>query len=143
MPDQTGLSGVFVLNFTGQLTLTHQEFLLPLSAAFPSRLAPRKPIMPRKIQSPYSSIFGRRHMSKEVTRRKFLKQSGGSFVALTAPSQFSALSVSQIWEEVERASSAVQPSSALSDAHRKLLRAAADEIIPAADGPLAATQAGA
>jgi len=82
-------------------------------------------------------------MSKEVTRRKFLKQSGGSFVALTAPSQFSALSVSQIWEEVERASSAVQPSSALSDAHRKLLRAAADEIIPAADGPLAATQAGA
>lgn len=43
-------------------------------------------------------------MSKEVTRRKFLKQSGaGSFVALTASSKFSALSVSRIWEEVEKA----------------------------------------
>src|SRR5262245_12030993 len=83
-------------------------------------------------------------MSKEVTRRKFLRQSGaGSFVALTASSQFSSLSVSQIWEEVERASSAVQKAPALSDAHRKLLRAAADEIIPAADGALAATQASA
>jgi hypothetical protein len=36
-------------------------------------------------------------MSKEVTRRKFLKQSGaGSFVALTASSQFSSLTVSRI-----------------------------------------------
>jgi hypothetical protein len=83
-------------------------------------------------------------MSKQVTRRKFLRQSGaGSLVALTASSQFSSLSVGQIWEEVEKAGGAVQPSSALSDAHRKLLRAAADEIIPAVDGALAATQAGA
>jgi hypothetical protein len=83
-------------------------------------------------------------MLKQVTRRKFLKQSGaGSFVALTASSQFSPLSVSQIWEEVENAGGAVQPSSALSEAHRKLLRAAADEIIPDVDGALAATQAGA
>lgn len=82
-------------------------------------------------------------MSKKVSRRKFLKQSGaGSFVALTASSQFSSLSVSQIWEEIEKAGG-VQPLSALSEAHRKLLRAAADEIIPAVDGALAATQAGA
>jgi hypothetical protein len=82
-------------------------------------------------------------MSKEVTRRKFLKQSGASsFVALTASSQLSALSVGQIWAEVEKAG-AVQSSSALSEAHRKLLRAAADEIIPAVDGALAATEAGA
>jgi len=87
-------------------------------------------------------------MSKEVTRRKFLEQSGaGSFVALTASSQFSNFSVSQIWEEVEKASGSIQPSSTvpegLSDAQRKLLRAAADEIIPAVDGALAATEAGA
>jgi hypothetical protein len=83
-------------------------------------------------------------MSKEVTRRKFLKQSGvTSFIALSASSQFSPVRVGQIWEEVEKAGGAVQPSSALSDAHRKLLRAAADEIIPAVDGALAATQAGA
>ncbi|MGE0132454.1 MAG: gluconate 2-dehydrogenase subunit 3 family protein [Blastocatellales bacterium] len=83
-------------------------------------------------------------MSKEVSRRKFLKQSGaGSFVALTASSQFSSLSVGKIWEEVEKAGGAVQPSPAISDAHRKLLRAAADEIIPAVDGALAATEAGA
>ncbi|MCI0523764.1 MAG: twin-arginine translocation signal domain-containing protein, partial [Acidobacteria bacterium] len=82
-------------------------------------------------------------MPKQVTRRKFLRQSGaGSLVALTASSQFSPLSVGQIWEEVEK-TGAVQPASALSDAHRKLLRAAADEIIPAADGALAAAQAGA
>lgn len=83
-------------------------------------------------------------MLKEVTRRKFLKQSGaGSFVALTASSQFSHFSVGQIWEEIETAGANAQASSALSDAHRKLLRAAADEIIPAIDGALAATQAGA
>jgi hypothetical protein len=74
-------------------------------------------------------------MSKEVIRRKFLKQSGaGSFVALTASIQFSSLSVRRIWEEVEGADGTVQLASALSDAHRKLLRATADEIIPAADG---------
>lgn len=87
-------------------------------------------------------------MSEEVTRRKFIKQSGaGSLVALTASSQFSALSVSKIWEEVEEAGGAVQSSSTnpdgLSDAHRKLLRAIADEIIPAAGDALSATQAGA
>ena len=83
-------------------------------------------------------------MSKQVTRRKFLEQSGADlFVALTASSQFSSLSVGQIWEEVEKAGGVVQPSSALSDTHRKLLRAAADEIIPAVDSALAATQAGA
>ncbi|MCI0524325.1 MAG: gluconate 2-dehydrogenase subunit 3 family protein [Acidobacteria bacterium] len=87
-------------------------------------------------------------MSKEVPRRKFLKQSGASSLfALTASSQFSSLSVGQIWEEVEKAGGVVQSSSTvpegLSDAHRKLLRAVADEIIPAVDGSLAATQAGA
>lgn len=83
-------------------------------------------------------------MSKEVTRRKFLKQSGaGSLVALTASSHFSSLSVGGIWEEVEKAGGNLQSSSALSEAHRKLFRAAADEIIPAVDGALAATQAGA
>ncbi|MGH9835165.1 MAG: gluconate 2-dehydrogenase subunit 3 family protein [Blastocatellia bacterium] len=83
-------------------------------------------------------------MPKQVTRRRFLQKGvTGSLVALTASSQFSPMSVGQIWEEVEKAGGAVQPSSALSDAHRKLLRAAADEIIPAADGALAATQAGA
>ncbi len=83
-------------------------------------------------------------MSKQVTRRKFLRQSStGPFVALTVSSQFSSISVGQIWEEVERADSAQQPSSALSDAHLRLLRAAADEIIPAADGSPVATQAGA
>ncbi|MGH9935366.1 MAG: hypothetical protein ACREAM_03915, partial [Blastocatellia bacterium] len=87
-------------------------------------------------------------MSKEDARRKFLKQSGaGSFVALTASSQFFSLSVGRIWEEVEKPGNAVQSSSTvpegLPDAHRKLLRAAADEIIPAADGALAATEAGA
>jgi len=87
-------------------------------------------------------------MSKEIARRKFLRQSGaGSLVALTASSQFSSFSASQIWEEIEKAGGAVQPSSTvpegLSDAHRKLLRAAADEIIPAVDGALAATEAGA
>jgi hypothetical protein len=83
-------------------------------------------------------------MSKEVTRRKFLKQSGAtSFIALSASSRFSPVRVGQIWEEIEKAGAAVQPASALSDAHRKLLRATADEIIPATDGALAATQAGA
>ncbi len=87
-------------------------------------------------------------MSKEVTRRKFLKQSGvTSLIALSASSQFSPVRVGQIWEEVEKAGGFVQPlstgSEGLSDAQRKLLRAAADEIIPAADGALAATQAGA
>jgi len=87
-------------------------------------------------------------MSKEVTRRKFLQQSGaGSLVALTASSQFSSFSVGQIWEEVEKAGGAFQSSSTipegLSDGLRKLLRAAADEIIPAIDGALSATQASA
>jgi hypothetical protein len=90
------------------------------------------------------TIFRRRGMSKQVTRRKFLRQSGaGSLVALTASSQFSPLSVAQVWEEVESASNALQSSSTLSEAHLRLLRAAADEIIPAVDGALAATQAGA
>jgi hypothetical protein len=82
-------------------------------------------------------------MSKEVTRRKFLKKSAGSsLAALTASSQFSKLSVGSIWEEVEKSGEAAQ-SSVLSDANRKLLRAAADEIIPATDGIPAATQVGA
>jgi hypothetical protein len=81
-------------------------------------------------------------MSKQTTRRKFLKQSGaGSLFALASSSQFSSLSVGRIWEEVEK--SGGQTSPALSETHRILLRAAADEIIPAAGVALAATQAGA
>jgi hypothetical protein len=83
-------------------------------------------------------------MSKRVTRRKFLKKSAGSsLAALSASSQFSKLSVGSIWEEVEKSAEATAQSSVLSDAPRNLLRAAADEIIPATDGLPAATQVGA
>jgi hypothetical protein len=80
-------------------------------------------------------------MSKQVTRRNFLQRgTTGSLAVLTASSRFSALSVSSIWAEVEQA---VAPSTVLTDVQRKLLRFAADEIIPAADGMPAATEAGA
>jgi hypothetical protein len=83
-------------------------------------------------------------MSKQVTRRKFLKKSAGSsLVVLTGSSQFSKLSVGSIWAEAEKWGEAAAQSAALSDAHRKLLRAAADEIIPATDGLPAASQVGA
>jgi hypothetical protein len=83
-------------------------------------------------------------MSKQVTRRKFLKKSAGSSLAmLTASSQFTAFSVSSIWAEVEESGGAAAQSAVLSDAQGKLLRAAADEIIPAADGAAAASQVGA
>src|SRR5262245_45407339 len=83
-------------------------------------------------------------MSKLLSRRRFLRQSrAGSFVALSVSNHFSSISATRIWEEIEKAGSALQSSSALSEAHRILLRAAADQIIPAAEGVPAATQGGA
>ncbi len=83
-------------------------------------------------------------MSNQVTRRDFLQTSiQSSVVALSSSSRFSTLSVGELWAEVEKAGDMVTQSTSLSEAHRKLLRAAADEIIPAADGYPAATQVGA
>ncbi|HEV8130519.1 MAG TPA: gluconate 2-dehydrogenase subunit 3 family protein [Acidobacteriota bacterium] len=73
-------------------------------------------------------------MAKEFSRRSFLQQSAKSSVL--------ALSVGSIWAEVQKAGS-TKPRSILSVAYREKLRAAADEIIPAAGGMPAASQVGA
>lgn len=73
-------------------------------------------------------------MTKEFSRRRFLQQSAKSSVL--------ALSVGSIWAEVQKAGSA-KPRSIFPAAYRENLRAAADEIIPAADGMPAASQVGA
>jgi hypothetical protein len=70
-------------------------------------------------------------------------------IVLTSSSQYHPLSVGAIWAEIAGAgqtpstSSTSSTSSGLSDEHRRLLRAAADEIIPAGDGMPEATASGA